>query len=89
MRNSNKPLFTFIETMGVVDKFFPFIERMDESTNVKEWNDARDSINLEFTGTIDERLALFGYIDGLHHARMFGKRCEEIPDCKGIASSNR
>ena len=82
MRRSNKPLFTLKETMDAVHEFFPFIERMDKCTNVKEWNNARDSTNFEFDGTIDQRLALFGYIDGVHHPRMFGKTCEQIPDCK-------
>jgi hypothetical protein len=72
MRNSNKPLFTLKETMSAVHKFSHFIEKMNECTNVKEWNDARDVINFEFTGTMEERLALFGYIDGIHHAKMFG-----------------
>jgi 2-keto-4-pentenoate hydratase len=85
MRRSNKPLFTLKETMDAVDKFFPFIEIMDKCNNVKEWNDARDIINFRFEGTIDERLALFGYIDGVHHPRMFGKTCGEIPDCRGSA----
>ena len=82
MRRSNKPLFTLKETLDAVDEFFHFFERIDKCTNVKEWNNARDSINFEFDGTIDQRLALFGYIDGVYHPRMFGKTCEQIPDCK-------
>jgi len=82
MRRSNKPLFTLKESMEAIGNNIVFYEQLKACTNVKEWNDTRDSINFEFTGTMNERLAFFGYADGVLHPMIFGKTCEEIPECK-------
>jgi hypothetical protein len=73
MKRSNEPLFTFTETMNAVSEYRHFIDRMEEAKNIKQWNEARDSINREFDGPMEKRLALFGYIDGILHAQLFGK----------------
>ncbi|MHA2182037.1 MAG: hypothetical protein ACXAAH_11500 [Promethearchaeota archaeon] len=50
------------------------IEHMNKATNIKEWNALRQELSQSFEGSEREKLMLFGYIDGVHHADMFGKK---------------
>ena len=72
---SNKPLFAFREQLEIVNRNRSIMDRLLENVNnVFTWNQFREILKSEALGTEREKIMLFGYVDGVIHPYMFGKK---------------
>lgn len=70
--NPNHPIFNGDMQRKVARDNHELLKPLYKTTTTEEWNNAREVVKNSFKGNIGEFLMLFGIIDGVIHAEIFG-----------------
>jgi hypothetical protein len=72
-----KQLFNPKTQLLTIKKYESLVKSFYSAKTIKEWNALRINLSDKFPGTPQEKLMLFGYIDGILHSQIFKKQEHE------------
>lgn len=72
-----KPIFDPKKQLAAIFKYGLLTKVLRSAKNIVEWNMLRQDLSYKFPGTTEERLMLFGYIDGIVHGETFKNQYHE------------
>lgn len=72
-----KQLFDPKKQLSTVKKYESLTEVLHSAKNIREWNALRQDLSYKFPGTAEEKVMLFGYIDGVLHGQIFKDQYHE------------